>query len=63
VSISRQTVYRHSWNDPAFAERLRVCREHNPAPAVLGDWRVLAEQLERDHPERWALPAPWDATD
>ena len=60
VEISRQALYDRTRADVFFAERLRAARESR-APALAGetelpDWREAAEQLEREYPERWALP-------
>ncbi len=52
VGVSRQTVYRHRRQDPAFAARLDAAR--GPGGEVVAlDWEVIAAQLERDYPERW----------
>jgi len=61
--VSSTAVRTHAQRHPAFAERLRADRE-NRSPALTPvepfDWRVAAEQLERDYPERWAVPEPFD---
>jgi hypothetical protein len=62
IGISSTAVRKRANRDPSFAERLQAAREHRaPAPAQLEplDWREAAAQLEREHPERWALPDPF----
>ncbi len=56
--LSREAVYKHARTDSAFAARLAAARARGPAPVPVADWRAIAEQLERAHPERWGLPFP-----
>jgi hypothetical protein len=64
VNVSCNTVNRHRRADPVFAEAVRAAREQRVPELVVEvpDWRVIAAQLEREHPERWALPGgdPFD---
>jgi hypothetical protein len=59
VGVSTVTVNRHRRADPAFAELVRDARESRASGTLeieLPDWRVVAAQLEAEHPARWALP-------
>lgn len=70
VGVSRQTVYRHAHENAGFGVRLASARIIGRAPvsavgARISDpdglnWQMAAAQLERDFPERWALPTPWE---
>jgi transposase len=63
IEVSRSTFYRRVRSDPLFAELLRAAREQrapDPVPVEPPDWREIARQLEREHPEHWALPDPFD---
>jgi hypothetical protein len=59
INVSSTAVRTHAQRHPAFAELLRAARE-NRSPALTPveplHWRDAAAQLERDFPERWALP-------
>ena len=54
VNVSSTAVRNRANRDRAFAERLGAARQRRPVWAT--DWQVIAEQLEREHPERWSLP-------
>jgi hypothetical protein len=58
VEISRQALYDRTRADVFFAERLRDAREQRTSalvPIEPLDWRVVARQLEAEHPQRWSL--------
>jgi hypothetical protein len=67
VQVSRQTVYGRAAEDLAFAHRLELARVRLPGPPPVDDWRVIARQLETEHPQDWALPGdagdPFDTFD
>jgi hypothetical protein len=63
VQVARQTVYRRAAEDLAFAHRLDLARVRVPGPPPVDDWRVIARQLETEHPEDWALPGVGDTFD
>jgi hypothetical protein len=57
------TVNRHRRADPVFAEAVRAARAQRVpelVPVEPPDWRVIAAQLEREHPEHWKLPGDGD---
>jgi hypothetical protein len=59
IGVSTVTVNRHRRADPSFAELLRDARSRRASSTLeieLPDWRVVARQLEAEHPTRWALP-------
>jgi hypothetical protein len=63
-------IYRSARANQLFAERLSAAREQQVSTMVDTeplDWRDAAARLEREHPERWALPDdagdPLDAFD
>jgi hypothetical protein len=63
IGVSSTAARKRARRDPAFSERLCAARESRvplSAPVEPADWRAMAEELEREYPERWALPDPWE---
>jgi hypothetical protein len=55
VEVSTTAVRKCAQRGPLFAARLEAARERGRG-ATADDWELVARVLERQHPERWALP-------
>ena len=58
VDVSTTAIRKRAARDPLFAEQLRAARAEfdRPDPVLLGDWRMVAAQLEAEYPDHWAAP-------